>query len=217
MMNRKRWVLFLLPVILLAGCGYFGQEPSVEVDYTPTAAATYTPYPTFTPMPTYTPYPTLTPAATYTPYPTATEIEPTWVYPTYEGDYWPRQALGRENYREIDLQHVWYADFFNAYNQAVVDKEAWIYDYYAVAMNFLTMRYTDEPFPDLVSIIAPSKYTNRVIFTYREIARDDSIAEQEYRVDLVLDKDGIWTIEWAGWRQRCARGPRDGWITELCP
>lgn len=216
-MNRKPWVLFLLPVILLAGCGYFGQVSSAEVDYTPTTVPTYTPYPTFTPMPTYTPYPTLTPAATYTPYPTATEIEPTRVYPTYEGDYWPRQALGRENYREIDLQHVWYAKFFDAYNQAVVDKEAWIYDFYTVAMNFFTLPYTDKPFPNLISIIYPSKYRDRVIFTFRERAMDDSIAEVEDRIDLVRDEEGVWKIEWAGWRQRCARGSRDGWTTEPCP
>lgn len=62
--------------------------------------------------------------------------------------------------------------------------------------------------------------TNRAeaVLTLTGLA-DDSIRAIRYRLEFVLQEDGLtWELVWAGRQQQCWRGPtaRDEWTTELC-
>jgi hypothetical protein len=84
-----------------------------------------------------------------------------------------------------------------------------------VGLNFAGYPNIDKVEPDKVTTF----YHSDVDVTVTVLSlglMDDSIRDQEIRVDLHLQGDK-WTIEWAGYRQKCRRSLNSGWITNLCP
>lgn len=78
---RRSFVLFILSLILLSGCGFFGSPtpaetetplPSETLTATPSPTASNTPTPTVTSTNTSTPTPSVTPTVTFTPTPELT-------------------------------------------------------------------------------------------------------------------------------------------------
>lgn len=55
--------------------------------------------------------------------------------------------------------------------------------------------------------------TERITFVVLDdpVNGDDSIAAEEWRVDLVRAADGAWDLEWAGGRWRCGRERINFW------
>ena len=71
--------------------------------------------------------------------------------------------------------------------------------------------------PSRVDVSAQGVERATVIVLDDPIRGDDSIAAEEWRLDLVLAKDGAWDIEWSGVRWRCQRERIDLWTRfSLC-
>lgn len=94
-------------------------------------------------------------------------------------------------------------------------EESWIKDPLFVALNYTGYPNRDNNPPS--KIYAHKDRNEKVTIIISNFnARDDSIKDTENRIDLI-NIDGTWKIEWAGYRQRCRRSPFNGWTTGLCP
>ncbi|HNS37615.1 MAG TPA: hypothetical protein PK454_09700 [Anaerolineaceae bacterium] len=137
---------------------------------------------------------------------------------------WPTEPMAREYYAPIDIENgpiLHYREFREVYAEAVQNNSPWLLNPVDVAFRFKgvldeTGNYPDGYYsPDLVmAFTTADDHVTVVIIS--ENAPDDSIKDQEVRVDLVSE-NGIWRVEWAGYRQRCYRNNYDGWITGRCP
>jgi hypothetical protein len=128
------------------------------------------------------------------------------------------QLLVKDEYRAINIenQETFYKpEFWEQYDSAVLGKEQWVIDPVAVALRFSGYPNIDRIKPDQIVVYTLSNENTVVVVTWKNLM-DDSIRDQEHRMDLVME-NGVWKIEWAGWRQRCYRSNFDGWVTDLCP
>jgi hypothetical protein len=163
--------------------------------------------------------PTSIPLQTYTPFPTSTPNAIIGVLPQYEGqDCWPSEPLSRDFYRFVDIEtdpSIFIQEFRQTYNEAFKNGETWIKDPIAVALRYSGYLNFDGIYPSKMFVFSIS--SNQVVVIIKsENLKDDSVRDQEDRVDLIKIGD-MWKIEWAGYRQRCYRSTFDGWTTDLCP
>ncbi len=84
-----------------------------------------------------------------------------------------------------------------------------------VGLHFAGYPNIDETQPDKVLIFYNSGSDVTLMVLSLNVA-DDSIADFEERVDLKL-KNSQWSVDWAGYRQRCRRSTNKEWTTGLCP
>jgi C-terminal processing protease CtpA/Prc len=75
----------------------------------------------------------------------------------------------------------------------------------------------DDSTTQTITLYRPNPDTvTAVVLT--QILFDDSVAAEEVRLDLKKEGDRAWSVEWAGIRWQCARGPdTDSFTTNLCP
>ncbi|MCP4599553.1 MAG: hypothetical protein GY847_03270 [Proteobacteria bacterium] len=131
---------------------------------------------------------------------------------------WPKKPLSREHYAYIDVEHdplIPIVGFREKYAEAVQDEEEWVKSPILVGLRFVGYPNVEGIEPDNVFFFCTNSYKATVVVV-SEGLMDDSIKDQEKRIDLVKE-GGIWKIEWAGYRQRCYRSLYGGWITGLCP
>lgn len=199
-------VMFIL-LCFLSGCSTSNKDKVAQENGINSNLFTHTPLPTYTPAPTFTPYPTLTPAIIKLQIPEKSDQE-----------YWPTDPLGREFYAYVDIEtnpRIPIQEFRKAYAEAVKKDEGWIKDPITLALRYAGYPNLDGLSPNQVFIY----YVNdvQVIVIVRAFGHmDDSIRDTDERIELVKE-NGIWIIEWAGYRQRCYRSSFDGWTTGLCP
>jgi hypothetical protein len=65
--------------------------------------------------------------------------------------------------------------------------------------------------PTQVEVFAQSDGQATVVVLDDPVKGDDSIAAEEWRIDLVRAADGAWELEWAGERWRCQRERINVW------
>jgi hypothetical protein len=126
--------------------------------------------------------------------------------------------LTKDEYRDIDIENLdtfYIPEFWDQYSQAVAEKEFWVTDPVTVALRFSGYPNIDGIKPAQIVVYSFTEDNIMVVVTWKNLM-DDSIRDKEHRIDLVSE-NGIWTIEWAGWRQRCYRSSFDGWVTDPCP
>lgn len=143
------------------------------------------------------------------------------------GEAFPTECelpLPKENYASLDIAEEWArikeidtlnGNYWESTGKPNLMKDIRDSSLYDVALHFAGYPNTDETSPSQVTVV----YTNpaNTIVTVLSVGLlDDSILDREYRIDL-SESDGIWTIDWAGVRYRCARSGNFDWTTSLCP
>jgi hypothetical protein len=207
----KKILFWIIVILLIAGCQVSTRERSAkngllgnETNLAETLTASS--FPTTFATTAITPAISLDPGATPTP-------DPYWF--DDENEYWPQDPLGREYYAFAWRGEERIPEFNQTILDAYANGEAWATDPIEAALRFAGYPNPDDIYPEAVYVFFHGSLVIVVVRTGR--VWDDSIFEQEHRIDLVKDGE-TWRIEWAGYRQRCARyaGPGD-WMVGLCP
>lgn len=125
------------------------------------------------------------------------------------------QVLGRDQYKPeiIDWKWDWFCE---QHQKAILNNESWLGDPIEMAMKSQGYPDTENSVPNTVkSFFGKNSQMAIVILTYTNLP-DDSIKDQEWRIDLVKSSKKEWTIHWIGYRQRCRRTGSDVWVAERC-
>ena len=128
------------------------------------------------------------------------------------------EPLGREHYAAIDIEnpeHLPSATFQKEYAEAVESGAQWIQQPTEVGLRLAGYPTVDGNKPNKITVYQSQTNEVTVVVLTTDL-RDDSIKDQEVQIALV-ESDGIWEVEWAGYRQRCHRSLHKGWVTTLCP
>lgn len=121
-------------------------------------------------------------------------------------------AQPREKYRVLDFdKEQWVAQWTTIHGSG-----DWLKDPETMALRMAG--YPNEYGSPPEKIDSVRSQDDKVIITILSLnLRDDSIKDQEVRVDLRKVGE-IWDIDWAGSRWRCRRGDfQDDWTASLCP
>jgi len=124
--------------------------------------------------------------------------------------------LERSNYNPKPSEWTW-DRFCKRYHAAILNQEYWINSPVETAIRVAGYPSDDYWYPDTVTAYYQKHspfIVTVVIFTTRLL--NDSVSSEEVRVDLV-NVDGIWKIEWFGFRWLCSRDQTDEWVITLCP
>ncbi|NLF50824.1 MAG: hypothetical protein GX577_06770 [Leptolinea sp.] len=113
---------------------------------------------------------------------------------------------------ELDAMNVDYWESTGQSNPLEKIRDSSLYD---VALHFAGYPNSDGTTPDRVTLVFTDT-GHTVVTVLSEGLLDDSIMDQEYRIELGVSED-IWIINWAGVRYRCARSGNFDWTTTLCP
>ena len=125
------------------------------------------------------------------------------------------QVLGRDQYKPEVINWKW--DWFcEQYQEAITKEESWLNDPIEMAMKSQGYPVFENSGPNIVkSFFGKNSRMTIVILTYTNLP-DDSIKDQEWRIDLVESGKKLWTIQWIGYRQTCRRTGSDDWVAKRC-
>jgi hypothetical protein len=121
--------------------------------------------------------------------------------------------LGRNEYKAYSE----WSKFCEIYNQNVLNNKPSIKDPIALAMLIAGYPNIDGVAPSSVTVFYG--YSNPDIVSVTIISKnlmDDGIRDSDNRIDLV-NVNGIWQIQWIGFRLHCRRNHNENWVTSPCP
>ena len=139
-------------------------------------------------------------------------------------EYWPTEPLDRSQYAEYDLAEKLErnqrrdedaVDYWTRTGKPDLLAQVNFSDPIDVGLHFAGYPNLDRVPPDIVLVYYRSGIDVTVVVVGLN-NMDDSIRDKEQRIDLHFE-DGVWNVEWAGYRQRCYRTAVQQWTTELCP
>jgi hypothetical protein len=119
-----------------------------------------------------------------------------------------------DSYQEVDLSSNRLSAFREAYQTAVSNQENWVENPWAVVFEFTGYPNEEVGNPGYLYVFYPQD--NVAIALLYDRSMSDTASGIEWRVDL-NSNNGIWSIIWAGHRQRCSRTLDDGWTKGSCP
>ena len=117
------------------------------------------------------------------------------------------------NLEIIDWKWNWFCE---QYQDAFETNASWLNDPIEIAMKSQGYPVFENSGPNIVTaIFGKSSQTAVVLLIYTNLP-DDSIKDQEWRIDLVKSNNKTWKILWIGYRQKCRRTGSDDWVAERC-